>query len=197
MAALWNTRIALLTGLVVTLLGAFYIYQSPLPLNFSIPRPTTSNSVPGLKMSLSQTSLKGPTILVTLENNHPDTTYTILKWDTPLDASALNTGVFSIVDQTSNEEVGQIILHVNRKMPPPPNQLVTLAPGTQEKVEVVFDKAWMPKRRSTYKISAKGMFKGVWAKPGDKVTRKELYGYAESPFAGRRFVTNEVVLEVR
>lgn len=197
MPALWNTRTALLTGLVVTLLSGFYIYQSPLPLNFSIPQPTTSNSVPGLNMSLSQIYFGPPTLLVTLENNHPDTTYTILKWDTPVDPSALNTGVFSIVDQSSNKEVEQIILHVNRKMPPPPNQLMTLVPGTREEVEVVFDKAWMPKHRSTYNISAKGMFRGVWTKSGDRVTRKELYGYSESPFAGRRFVTNEVVVEVR
>jgi hypothetical protein len=197
MSALWNQRTALLTGLVVTLLGAFYIYQSPLSLDFTMPHSTLNNGVPGFNMSLSQKSQDPPTLVVTLENNDPDTPYTVLKWGTPMDPYALDTGVFSIVDEVSHHEVEQTTVHVTRKMPPPPNQLLTLAPGMREEFEVVFNKPWMPKHRpAMYKVSAKGIFKGAWAKHGGDVTKTELYAYAEGPFSGRKFATNEVIMKI-
>ena len=192
---LWNTRAAILTGLILTLLGAFYVYQSPTPLAFTQPDPTSSTGVPGLEFKLSQTSRSPPTLLVTLKNTNSDTTYTLLKWGTPLDPSALNTGVFTIVDDANGEEVKQDVLQINRKMPP--QDLVTIAPGTEEELEVDFTKPWMPDRRpATHKVKAVETFKGVWAKYGNEVAEQELYAYAQSPFSGRKFTTDEVVLEV-
>jgi hypothetical protein len=191
---LWNTRTALLTGLVITLLGAFYVYQSPTPLHFTQP---SSNGVPGLEFKLTQVSRNPPTLLVTLKNTSPDTPYTLLKWDTPLDSSALSTGVFLVVDDANGKEVQHDVLQINRKMPPPQEEMVTVPPGTEEEREVEFTKPWMPERRpATYRVKAVGTFKGVWAKYGDEVTEEELYAYAQSPFSGRRFTTSEVVMEV-
>jgi hypothetical protein len=196
-ATLWNTRIAILTGLILTLLGVFYVYQSPTPLEFTQPNHTSSTGIPGLEFKLSQTSRSPPSLLVTLKNTSPDTTYTLLKWGTPLDRSALNTGVFTIVDDANGEEVKQDVMQTNRKMPPPQEDLVTVAPGTEEELEVDLNKPWMPDRRPvTYKVKAVGTFKGIWAKYGNEVTEEELYAYGQSPFSGRRFATNEVVMEV-
>jgi hypothetical protein len=198
MANIWTTRTTLLTGLVISLLGAFYIYQSPTPLNFSMPHPSSSRtSIPGLEFKLNQISRAPPTLLVTLKNTSPDTPYTILKWNTPLDASVLNTGVFTVKEAESGQEVQQTVVQVNRKMPPPQTSLVTIAPGTEEEVDIVFDKPWMLDRKpAKYKVQAKGIWKGVWGKYGDEVTEEELYAYAESPFSGWRFATGEVVMEV-
>ncbi|KAL1798368.1 hypothetical protein ACET3X_002405 [Alternaria dauci] len=198
MATIWTTSTALLTGLVISLLGAFYVYQSPMALDFSTPHPTSSRTnVPDLEFTINQTSRSSPALLVTLKNTSPEVPYTILKWNTPLDSSALNTGVFTVIDAESGEEVKQTVLQINRKMPPPQKSLVTLAPGTEEEVEVVFDKSWMPKRKpAKYKVQAKGVWNGVWAKYGDEVTREDLYGYFNSPFSGWRFTTNEVLMEL-
>ncbi|KAI8943092.1 hypothetical protein NX059_001122 [Plenodomus lindquistii] len=156
-----------------------------------------SNEVPGLEWKLSQISQSPPTILVTLKNTSPDTPYTLLKWGTPLDASALNTGVYSIVREDDGEEVKQFELKINRKMPPAQDQIVTLAPGTEEELEVVFDKPWMPENKpAKYKVKAAGNFKGLWDKYGDDVTEENLYAYVESPLSGKKYVTNEVVMEV-
>jgi hypothetical protein len=193
---LFNTRTALLTGLIITLLGAFYIYQSPTPLHFTQPNPTSSN-VPGLDFKLTQISRNPPTLLVTLRNTSPDTPYTLLKWGTPLDSSALSTGVFTIIEDASGKEVEQEVLQINRKMPPAPEEIVTIAPGTEEEREVEFSKAWMPQGRpTTYRVKAMGTFKGLWAKYGDEVTEEEVYAYKQSAFSGRRWVTNEVIMEV-
>jgi hypothetical protein len=197
-ANLWNTRTAILTGLVITLLGAFYVYQAPTQLNFTQPKPTSGNGVLGLEFRLIQVSRSPPTLLVTLKNTSPDTPYTLLKWGTPLDPSAPNTGVFTIIDDASGKEVEQDVLQINRKMPPPQEDLVTVAPGTEEELEVVFDKPWMPDyKHAKYRIKAVGSFKGLWAKYGDEVTEKELYAYTESPLGGRRLTTNELVIEVQ
>lgn len=198
MANMWTARTALLTGLVISLLGAFYVYQSPTPLNFSMPHSMSSRtSMPDLEFTITQTSRSPPALLITLKNTNPEVPYTILKWNTPLDSSALNTGIFTVIDAESGEEVNQTVLQINRKMPPPHGSLVTLAPGTEEEVEVVFDKPWMPKRKpATYKVQAKGVWNGVWGKYGDEVTKEDLYAYLESPFSGWRFATNEVLMEL-
>lgn len=197
MAGFWNTRNSVIIALVVTLLGGFYIYQSPTPLNFSMSQSSNNHEVPGLEFKLAQVSRSPPTLLVTVKNTNPDTPYTLLKWATPLDSAALNTGVFSITKYDSGDEVKQMVLQINRMMPPPQEELITLAPGTQEELEVVFDKPWMPETKpAKYKVRAAGRLLGVWDRYGDDVKEKDLYEYAESPFHGRMFATNEVVMEV-
>lgn len=198
MANFWHNRTAVITGVAITLLGAIYIYQSP---STSFTMPTTSSrssdGVPGLEFKVSQISRNPPSLSFTLKNNNPDTPYTVLKWGTPLDSAALNTGVFTIVDDKTGDEVQQFVLQINRKMPPAQEELVTVAPGTEEAVEVVFDKPWMPETRpAKYRVKAEGEFKGVWGKYGSDLTEDELNSYIESPFSGRKFATDEIVLEV-
>jgi hypothetical protein len=199
MANFWNRRTAVITGVAITLLGAYYVYQSPTSISYTMSNSgsSASNGVPGLEFKLSQDSRNPPSLLVTLKNNNPDTPYTLLKWGTPLDSAALNTGVFKIVNEESGEELEQAVLMINRKMPPPQEELITIAPGTQEELSVVFDKPWMPEQKpAKYKVKAEGDFKGVWNKYGDDVTEDELNAYIESPFSGKKYATNEVVMEV-
>jgi hypothetical protein len=106
-------------------------------------------------------------------------------------------GVCTIIDNASGKEVEQDVVRINRKMPPPQENLVTVISGTEEELEVDFDEPWMPKRRPvTYRVKAEGTFKGVWGKYGDEATEEGLYAYTESPFSGKRWVTNEVIMEV-
>jgi hypothetical protein len=194
MADFWNRRTAILTGFAITLLGGYYVYQSPSSISYTMSH-STPNSVPGLEFTLSQSARNPPSLLITLKNN-ADTPYTLLKWGTPLDSAALNTGVFTITTEDGSE-VEQVVLQINRKMPPPQEELVTIAPGTQEEVQVVFDKPWMPEHKpAKYKVKATGDFKGLWDKYGADVSEDELDKYVESPFGGRGFATNEVLMEV-
>lgn len=195
----WNTRSIVITGVAITLLGALYVHQFDTPISFTMPKSSSSASdgVPGLEFKLAQISRNPPSLRVTLKNTSPDTPYTILKWGTPLDSAALNTGVFSITDEKSGDEVQQFVLQINRKMPPAQEELVTVAPGTEEAIEVVFDKPWMPDAKpAKYKVKAEGEFKGVWGNYGNEVTEDELNAYIESPFSGKKFSTGEIVMEV-
>lgn len=197
MGSFWTTRSAVITGLAISALGAFYIYQSPTSLTMSSSSAgATSEGVPGLDFKLSQVSRNPPVLLVTLKNSG-STPYTLLKWGSPLDSAALNTGVFSIVDNESGGEVEQFKMMINRKMPPAQEELVTLAPGTEEEIEVTFDKPWMPERKpAKYRVKAEGKFTGLWDRYGDAVSEDDLNAYIDSPFNGKTFTTNEVVMEV-
>ena len=198
MTNFWNNRTAITAGLTIALVGTFYVYQCQNSSTFTMPStsPSTSNGVPGLEFELSQISQHPPSLLVTLKNNHPTTSYTILTWGTPLDSSALNTGVFTLVDEDSGKEIEQVDLQINRKMPPSQDELVTVAPGAEQTVEVVLDKPWMPNKQSAkYKVKAEGEFEGVWRKHKSDLTEDELYAYLDSSYSGKKFTTNEIVLE--
>ena len=173
------------------LLFAFYIYQLPSTLNFSTPHPHHStNDIPGLSFTLAQTSTSPLTLLVALQNTHPSITYTLLKWATPIDTSALDTGVFTIT-APDGTKIQQVIRKITRKMPPPPSQIVTLRPGMNVTREVLFDVSDMA-RPGKYKVQTKGMWKGGWAKERADVTTEDLWAFAGSEFSGWRFGTEMV-----
>ncbi|KAF1918420.1 hypothetical protein BDU57DRAFT_198321 [Ampelomyces quisqualis] len=196
MATFWNRRTAIIAGVAITLLGAYYVYQSPTSIAYTMSNTTSSNRVPGLEFKLTQSSRNPPVLLATLKNN-ADTPYTLLKWGTPFDSAALNTGIFKITNAETGVQVEQMVLQINRKMPPPQDELVTIAPGTEEEMQVVFNKPWMPAQKpAKYKVKAEGDLKGLWDKYGGDLTEDDLNAYIESPFSGRKFSTNEVVMEV-
>lgn len=191
----FNVRNTLIAAVTLTLFGGYYISQAPGPSTFTMSQ--TSSEIPGLSLTLSQIAKDPPTLRVTLKNDSPDTTYTLLKWGTPLDDAALNTGVFKITDDHSGAEVEQLIMQIRRRMPPGQDQLAGVQPGEEESVDVVFNRPWMPERKpAKYKVKAEGLLQGVWDRPKSEVTDHETNEYTESPLAGKTFITNEVELVV-
>jgi hypothetical protein len=190
----WNGRNIIIAAFTATILGGLYVFS---PSSSNSAMSTRSDSVPGLKFTLAQTSKSPPSLSVTLKNNDPDATYTLLTWGTPIDSAALNTGVFSIVDCKTGKDVEQMIMQLRRVMPPPADQFVSLAPGEEETVEVAFDRPWMPEDGpAKYKVKAVGEFVGLWDKKKSQVTKDEIDEYTGSPFSGRKFATNEIELSV-
>lgn len=191
----FNARNTLIAAVAVTFFGGYYISQAPSPSSFTMSQ--TSSELPGLSISLSQISKDPPTLRVTLKNDNDNTPYTLLKWGTPLDDAALNTGVFKITDASSGAEVEQLTLQIRRRMPPGQSQLTGVKPGEEESVEVVFNRPWMPETKpAKYKVHAQGLLKGAWDKSKSEVTDDETNEYTESPLAGKTFKTNEVELIV-
>ncbi|KAF2250979.1 hypothetical protein BU26DRAFT_517730 [Trematosphaeria pertusa] len=193
-----NGRTAVIAAAAVTILGGLYFFSTPSSSSFSMSTsPSASSEVPGLEFKLSQISRSPPSLLVTLKNNNPETPFTILKWGTPLDPQASNLGVFKLVDAESGKEVPTDIIKIARKMPPSREDMVTVAPGTEEATEVVFDKPWMPnKKPAKYKVKAEGEFMGVWDKYGGDVQESDMEAYTDSPLSGRAFKSNEQVMLV-
>ncbi|KAF2799334.1 hypothetical protein K505DRAFT_321222 [Melanomma pulvis-pyrius CBS 109.77] len=193
-----NTRTVVFTALAVTLLGSLYLVYSPSLSDFSMPGSDSmaSQGVPGLEFTLSQISKSPPSLLVTLKNNNPSSTYTILKWNTPLDPHAANLGVFKLVDAETGKELKTDVLMLRRKMPISQDDLQEIAPGTEHATEIVFSQPWMPETPGKYKVRVEGVFRGVWEKAVGDVKENELAAYTESPYNNFPFASEEELLIV-
>ncbi|KAL1592805.1 hypothetical protein SLS60_011221 [Paraconiothyrium brasiliense] len=192
-----NGRTALIAVSAVTLLGAIFYFNGSSSSIFNMTSDNTAEGVPGLEFKLSQISRNPPSLLITLKNNNPSAPFTLLKWNTPLDPQAANLGLFKLVDEETGKEIPTDGLKVNRLMPPSEEDLVTVAPGTEEAHEVVMNKPWLPEKKpATYKVSVSGKFFGVWDKYGGDLKTSDLEAYADSPFHGRQFSSNEVSMRV-
>ncbi|KAF1965203.1 hypothetical protein BU23DRAFT_575096 [Bimuria novae-zelandiae CBS 107.79] len=155
------------------------------------------DGVSGLEFKISQISKNPPSLLVTLKNNNPSLPFTILKWNTPLDPQATNLGLFKLVDEETGKEIPMDGLKVNRLIPPSKEDLVTVAPGTEEAHEIVMNKPWLPEKRpASYNVTVSGKFSGVWEKYGDDLQASDLEAYLDSPFSGKSFTSNEVSMRV-
>lgn len=112
------------------------------------------------------------TIKATTTNTHPTITFSILDWDTALDESAYECGVFSMYP-LGNEEKKKTIgpdLKYRRMMPPPLEQVVEIAPGESITKEFEIpqspldDFSLSPPLESgrTYRVCAEGRYMIVW-----------------------------------
>lgn len=193
-----NGRTVLIAASAVTLLGALYYFNVPSSSGLGMSNANAGEEgVPGLEFKLSQISRNPPSLLVTLKNNNPTSAFTILKWNTPLDPQAANLGLFKLVDEETGKEIPTDGLKVNRLMPPSQEDLVTVAPGTEEAHEIVMNKPWLPEKKpAKYKVSISGKFAGIWDKYGGDLQASDLEAYVDSPFSGKPYTSNEVLMRV-
>ncbi|KAJ4305841.1 hypothetical protein N0V90_001373 [Kalmusia sp. IMI 367209] len=193
-----NGRTALIAVSAITLLGALYYYNGASSSSITMSNSkATADGVPGLEFKLSQISRNPPSLLVTLKNNNPSSPFTILKWGTPLDPQAANLGLFKLVDEETGKEIPTDGLKINRLMPPSEEDLVTVAPGTEEAHEVVLNKPWLPEKKpAKYKVSVEGKFTGIWDRYGGDLKSDDLEAYVDSPFSGKPFSSNELSMRV-
>jgi hypothetical protein len=191
-----SRRIIAITAL--GFIGSLYFVYGQLSndLSMSTTDSTASQSVPGLEFTLSQKSKNPPSVLVTLKNKSPSSTYTILKWNTPLDSHAANLGVFKFLDEKTGEEIKTDKLMLRRKMPIEQDQLQEIAPGTEHTTEVSFTQPWMPDAPAKLKVHVEGTFAAVWEKAVGDVQESELEAYTNSPFNDRTFTSEEALLVV-
>ncbi|KAI5196608.1 hypothetical protein E4T38_08430 [Aureobasidium subglaciale] len=125
-----------------------------------------------LKLRISSDS---PSALkVTLENKHPDQTFTLLTWNTPLDTQALNIGAVTLEEVKTGEAVSGPNMKINRMMPPPRDALVEVRPQSSITREVKLDFPWIPKDGKSYRALTPGPWKAVWAKSAAEVMDKEI-----------------------
>lgn len=196
-----NGRTAIIAVSTISILSALWYLSGSTFSSFSMSdapaTQTQEEEVPGLEFKLSQISRNPPSLLVTLKNNNPSSPFTILKWGTPLDPQAANLGLFKLVDEETGKDIPTDGLKINRLMPPSEDDLVTVAPGTEEAHEIVLNKPWLPtKKPAKYKVSVHGKFTGIWDRYGADVKLSDLEAYVDSPYSGRSFKCNDVLMRV-
>ncbi|OTA99869.1 hypothetical protein M426DRAFT_324758 [Hypoxylon sp. CI-4A] len=86
-----------------------------------------------LKVSIRQVSTSPPQIALAVANTH-DQPVTILRWNSPLDPLALQLGLVSFVPEDGDAPPAWPIptVQLRRRMPPGPEELVTIASGGRE-----------------------------------------------------------------
>lgn len=193
------SRAAVTASIAFALIGAFYlVYPSQTPSYSDTAAAMSATTVPGLDFKLSQISTSPPSLLVTLKNNHPSSTFTVLKWGTPLDPQATNLGVFKLTNAESGEPIDVVVIKIARKTPPARSELVQIEPSTEHATEVVFEKPWMPQTKpASYKVQVEGKFYAVWEKAAKDVTESDLKDYFDSPYQGCAFSSEEVTMAVK
>jgi hypothetical protein len=194
-----SSRTAVFATIGLTIAGFLYFLRTPssTPTNMPPNAATSTSGALPLSFRLSQISKNPPSLLVTLQNNHPSSTFTILKWGTPLDPQAQNLGVFKLSDFDTGKEIPTDIIKIARKMPPSRDDLLEIAPGTEHATEIILDKPWMPERKpAKYRVRVEGEFHGVWEKPAKEVGGDEVEAYTDSSFNGISFSNEPVVMVV-
>ncbi|KAJ9156795.1 hypothetical protein NKR19_g4151 [Coniochaeta hoffmannii] len=140
----------------------------------------SSPSLRDLRLSISQLKpAPVPTLLITVKNTNLSTPFTILTWNSPLDALLVQLGLVTVTPPGASAPLDIPTIMVKRRMPPPQDSLVTLEPGeeTERKVEVgerfVAPEKWRGDGSGRpAEVRVRGRWSAVW--PG--VRREELLG---------------------
>ncbi|OQO05077.1 hypothetical protein B0A48_08097 [Cryoendolithus antarcticus] len=114
------------------------------------------------------------TLQVRIHNTDLERTISFLTWDTPLDPSAINTGVLSLVNANTGETIPGPDMKINRLLPPPRKDLVELVPGASTGRDLALKSPWIPTDGTRCTVRMQGTWRAVWAKPAVQVTDLEL-----------------------
>ena len=110
----------------------------------------------------------------TIRNTDSEHALTFLTWDTPFDPTAVNTGVLSIKDAETGADIPSPGMKLNRKMPPPRDALVEIAPKSSAERELNLSSPWIPTDGKKYQVAVHGTWRAIWQKPAAQVSDEEL-----------------------
>jgi hypothetical protein len=135
----------------------------------------SSEQAPLRDVSVELSSADAPlTLKVTIRNDSPDTAFSFLSWDSPFDPQAINTGVLSLKDAATGDEIQGPGLKLNRMLPPPRDDLVEIRPGKSATRELALRSPWVPTDGKKYQIQLRGSWRAAWAKAAADVSDREL-----------------------
>nr|OQO18683.1 hypothetical protein B0A51_12233 [Rachicladosporium sp. CCFEE 5018] len=141
-------------------------------------------SLIGIKMSnppspnpLKVTLIPGSTpssLRVQIHNSDPQYTISFLVWDSPLDPSAINTGILRLANAESGDAFPGPDMKIHRLLPPPREDLVELAPGASTSRDLSLKSPWIPTDGTRCNVRMRGIWRAVWARPAAQVTSETL-----------------------
>jgi hypothetical protein len=114
------------------------------------------------------------TVACTIRNTASEHTITFLTWDTPFDPTAVNTGVLALRNAETGADLQSPGMRLNRKMPPPRDALVEIAPKSSAERELNLSSPWIPTDGKKYQVAVHGTWRAVWQKPATQVSDEEL-----------------------
>lgn len=161
--------IALLASLATLL---FLVVPSLSDRHTMTTTPTAASDELQLSVHLSATTDRK--LKITITNNDFTTPRTFLRWDTPFDPRALDMGILKLEDAESGQDLPSPGVKLNRRLPPPRDDLVEVPAGGEVSKEIELKAPWLPGDGRKVQVSAKGEWKAVWKKARDEVSNDEL-----------------------
>jgi hypothetical protein len=159
---------------------------------------------PPLAVTLTQTNNAPVTIAATVTNQHTSA-LTFLKWSTPIDALALELGLFSLTPAGSELPLNLPTIQVKRVVPPPQDQFVTLEPGESAMRELMLkgpivstaELRGQPESGGKSTAVSRGMWMAVWAGRAGDICEERLESLTGDPeFSELLFESNVLELTV-
>lgn len=187
-----TTRAVFFTfAVLATGLGIWFLFSDDLGLDragMASKSDTGSGQAPldALQLTVEEEAGKMSTVRVLVRNTDPSTTFTVLRWDTPLDKSAFRTGALVMRDAKTGEPLRGPELKLNRMLPPTPEDLVEIPPLGTASQELTLKEPWMPKDRSV-KIQGQGSWKAVWPRKKAAISEEEQQKLAGSDILSGEF----------
>ena len=166
------TRTLTIAAVCLTTLSDFYFFTSG---TATPPKMTTSGSrlTSSLKVRISDQSTPSE-LKVAIHNKDPSRTITFLSWDTAFDPQAINSGVLCLENADTDEEIPSPDMKLNRKLPPPRDDLIEISPGSTVTKIVALKSPWIPTDGQRYRAHFQGSWKAAWSKAAAQVTDEEL-----------------------
>ncbi|KAF2173394.1 hypothetical protein M409DRAFT_15677 [Zasmidium cellare ATCC 36951] len=151
-------------------------------------------STKDLVVSLADGGTKNPSsVVVTIENKNPGNTLTLLKWDSPFDPTALNSGVFKIHDAATGKEIASPRIRVSRMLPPSHEDLVELLPRSSVSAGVELKLPWIPADERKVQVQVEGQWRAVWPRSKAQVHDEELHAMSGDDVLKGRFQSQQVL----
>lgn len=185
------------TAIVATaFLGTLAIFYHFTTSQTSIMASLSADQAPlsdiAVKLSTAESHL---TVKVTIENGSPDKTFSFLSWDSPFDPQAINTGVLCLKDDSGNNIEGPG-LKLNRKLPPPRDDIVEISPGSSVTKELGLTSPWIPTDGSKYQLQLRGSWRAAWAKAAGDVSDRELESMG-SEHSSKAFESDKLEMQLK
>jgi hypothetical protein len=155
-------------GILATL---YHIANSQTTIMTSLSSDDASLRDVSIELSSSESPLA---VKVTIRNDSPDKSFSFLSWDSPFDPQAINTGVLCLKDAETGNEIEGPSMKLNRKLPPPRDDLVEISPGSSATKELALKSPWIPTDGKKYKVQLRGSWRAAWTKAAADVSDREL-----------------------
>ncbi|RYP68158.1 hypothetical protein DL770_008493 [Monosporascus sp. CRB-9-2] len=125
---------------------------------------TMTDATSSLVVSARQTGTSSPPRITFGVTNTSPRPVTVLAWDSPLDPLALQLGRVAVTPSGDRQPLDFPTVQVRRRMPPGPDDLVTIEPGETAENEVVLREALLPPERlgGRATVVCRGDWAAVW-----------------------------------
>ena len=148
-----------------------------------------------LEVSLEVAVERIPTVRAVITNTSNVKTITTIVWNSPLDDSALDAGVFSLVVLPTAQQLQAPGLN-GSGLVPLREDLAEFRPGSSVSHSIPIRASWIPRQGQYCRVQARGRWTAVREKPINEVSDEEIKEAVTKGDMGESFASNIVEISL-